>query len=355
MYIEKISTKEQWIEFREQIIAYVKTLDRDLSFQGLNEEIAQLDTKFVEAFICRTDEGEAKGCVAYKDLGQGCCELKRFFVMPDFRRQGAGEALLNVAVNAARAQGFEWMYLDTLKALQSALRLYLRKGFKEIAPYYHNPMSDVVYLGLRLRAQKTETQKVRLGKQLNFCLEADKAKKIVRQTYLSDGSRKENDAEHAWHMTLMALILGEHANDANLDLLRVISLLIIHDLVEIYAGDTYAYDKSALSSQREREVAAANRLFALLPADQGAQMRSLWDEFEAWQTKEACFAHTLDNFQPVMLNAATDGRAWLEHQVRLSQVLGRNRRTAEGSTVLWQYACENFIRPQVSKGHLKED
>lgn len=353
MYLEKISSEKQWLEFRNQIITYVKSLGRDLEFQGLQREIDNLDTEFVEAFLCHDDDGSTRGCVAYKDLGEGCCELKRLYVEPEFRHRGAGKALLNIAINSARAHGFEWMYLDTIRPLQTALKLYLDRGFREIAPYYNNPMNDVIYLGLRLGDNKPETQAQRLKKQIRFCIEIDKEKKIERQTYLSDRSRKENDAEHAWHMAIMALILSEHANAEKIDLLKTVSMLLIHDLVEVYAGDTFAYDAKARASQREREVKAADRLFSILPADQGKKMRDLWDEFEEWQTAEACFAHSLDNFQPAMLNAASDGLAWTEHAVRLSQILERNRRTQDGSSPLWQYSYENFIKPNVEKGHIK--
>ena len=152
----------------------------------------------------------------------------------------------------------------------------------------------------------------------------------------------------------MALLLGEYSN-AEIDLLRVVSMVLIHDLVEIYAGDTFAYDEAGMKTQKARESAAAARLFPILPDDLASRFRGLWDEFESEETAEAKFAHTLDNFQPMMLQAATDGRAWREGGRRLSEVLRRNTRTAEGSEALWDYAKENFIRPQIEKGHLKDD
>lgn len=193
----------------------------------------------------------------------------------------------------------------------------------------------------------------RLDKQIAFCREIDKEKQIGRQTYLADGVRKENDAEHAWHMAVMTLLLSEYANE-EIDVLRTVSMLLIHDLVEIDAGDTYAYDEEAKKSQRERELRAADRLFGILPEDQRDQFRALWDEFEAGETKEARFARTMDNFQPVLLNAASDGKAWEEKGVRLAQVQQRNKNTAKGSEELWKYAMENFIMPNVEKGKLKQ-
>lgn len=148
----------------------------------------------------------------------------------------------------------------------------------------------------------------RLNKQMRFIEEIDKEKLIGRQTYLSDASRKENDAEHAWHMAIMAVLLKEYANE-KIDVLKTMTMLLIHDIVEIDAGDTYAYDEEAKKTQRERELAAADRIFGLLPNDQAEYMRGLWDEFEERRTPEAKFARTLDNVQPVMLNNASCGKS----------------------------------------------
>lgn len=194
----------------------------------------------------------------------------------------------------------------------------------------------------------------RLEKQFDFFREIDKEKFIGRQTYLTDGERKENDAEHAWHMAIMTVLLSEYANE-KIDVLKTVMMLLIHDLVEIDAGDTYAYDEEGKKTQREREEKAAKRIFGLLPEEQGEKLMALWEEFEAYETPEANFAHTMDNIQPVMLNDATDGKAWLEHGVHLSQILGRNKKTAEGSRELWQYAYEKMIAPNAAKGRIIED
>lgn len=194
----------------------------------------------------------------------------------------------------------------------------------------------------------------RLEKQFDFFREIDKEKFIGRQTYLTDGERKENDAEHAWHMAIMTVLLSEYANE-KIDVLKTVMMLLIHDLVEIDAGDTYAYDEEGKKTQREREEKAAKRIFGLLPEEQGEKLMELWEEFEAYETPEANFAHTMDNIQPVMLNDATDGKAWMEHGVHLSQILGRNKKTAEGSRELWQYAYEKMIAPNVAKGRIIED
>lgn len=194
----------------------------------------------------------------------------------------------------------------------------------------------------------------RLEKQFDFFREIDKEKFIGRQTYLTDGERKENDAEHAWHMAIMTVLLAEYANE-KIDVLKTVMMLLIHDLVEIDAGDTYAYDEEGKKTQREREEKAAKRIFGLLPEEQGEKLMALWEEFEAYETPEANFAHTMDNIQPVMLNDATDGKAWLEHGVHLSQIFGRNKKTAEGSRELWQYAYEKMIAPNAAKGRIIED
>ena len=198
----------------------------------------------------------------------------------------------------------------------------------------------------------TEEQIRRLDDQFRFILEIDKEKSIVRQTPISDASRMENDAEHAWHMAVMTLLLSEYAAE-KIDVLRTVSMLLIHDLIEIYAGDTYAFDEEAKAGQAERERAAADRLYALLPEDQGRKMRGLWDEFEAAETPEAKFARAMDNLQPMMLNNATEGVSWVEHGVRLEQILERNRNTHKGSEVLWEYARDHLLMPNVKKGYIR--
>jgi len=190
----------------------------------------------------------------------------------------------------------------------------------------------------------------RLEQQMNFILEVDKLKNIIRQNYLIDGSRKENDADHSWHLALMCAILSEHANE-KIDVIKTMTMVLIHDIVEIDAGDTYAYDASANSSKRERELAAAERIFNLLPKDQAEEMRLLWEEFEERKTPEAKFAVTLDHMQPMLLNAGSDGKSWREHQVTLTQVMKRNETTQEGSETLWEYQY-NIIKQQVEKGNL---
>ena len=193
----------------------------------------------------------------------------------------------------------------------------------------------------------------RLEKQIRFIVEVDKVKNIFRQTYLADGKRKENDAEHAWHMAVMTILLSEYANE-RIDVLKTVTMLLIHDIVEIDAGDTYAYDEEAKKTQKDRERKAAERIYGLLPSDQGERLKALWEEFEACETPEARFARCMDNRQPMMLNAATDGKAWVEHQVELSQILGRNECTHAGSETLWEYARKSWIEPNVESGRIRK-
>lgn len=193
----------------------------------------------------------------------------------------------------------------------------------------------------------------RLDEQFNFIKEIDKEKFIGRQTYLSDGIRKENDSEHAWHLALMCIILSEYANE-EIDVLKTVTMLLIHDIVEIDAGDTYAYDVEGLKTQRDREVKAADRIFSLLPDDQSIKFRELWEEFERNDTPEARFAHTMDNIQPTMLNAVTDGKAWEERGIHIDQILKRNLSTPLGSSILWDYSYNNFIKPNLDSGKIKK-
>ncbi|MCI8390068.1 MAG: HD domain-containing protein [Roseburia sp.] len=191
-----------------------------------------------------------------------------------------------------------------------------------------------------------------LRQQMEFLLEMDRAKQIGRQTYLSDGSRKENDAEHSWHMALMVFLLADYANEP-IDVLKTMKMILLHDVIEIDAGDTYAYDEEGNQTKRARECAAADRIFGLLPKGQGQECRMLWEEFEAMETPEAKFANMLDKIQPLLLNDASGGRSWREHGIKKSQVLARNARVHEGSEELWNYARE-LIEKNVENGNLQD-
>lgn len=191
----------------------------------------------------------------------------------------------------------------------------------------------------------------RITKQLAFALELDKEKNVFRQTHLSGHGRNENDAEHAWHMAVMAYLLKEYANEP-VDIARVMIMCLIHDVVEIDAGDTYAYDAEALATQKAREDAAKERIFALLPEDQQKEFTALFDEFEANETPEAKFAHSMDNFQPLILNNSNGGGDWKEHGVDTATVYGRQSKTKDGSEFLFE-VTDQIIRDNIRKGSLR--
>ena len=193
----------------------------------------------------------------------------------------------------------------------------------------------------------------RLEKQLNFSLEIDKEKNIFRQTHLSDFGRRENDAEHAWHMAVMAYVLREYSNE-KIDISRVMLMCLIHDVVEIDAGDTYAYDEEGLKTQKAREDAAKERIFSLLPPDQKEEFIALFDEFEESETPEARFAHAMDNLQPLLLNNSNNGGDWREHRNTASQIYRRQSRTKLGSESLFEYS-DRIIQENIAKGNLIDD
>ncbi len=195
--------------------------------------------------------------------------------------------------------------------------------------------------------------KQRLLKQMEFIKEADRLKTIYRQTLVSDGSKRENDAEHSWHLALMAMLLQEHAAEP-VDLLRVIKMVLIHDLVEIDAGDTFCYDQSANADKEEREHKAAQRLFAMLPEDQGREMWELWQEFEDRETAEALFAAALDRLQPMLNNAATGGGTWTRHDIASSQVRKRGEPIVQASASLGEY-FESLLEQAMAEGILRSD
>jgi putative hydrolase of HD superfamily len=192
----------------------------------------------------------------------------------------------------------------------------------------------------------------RLKQQLDFLLEIDQLKEVLRQSYICRGLRRENSSEHSWHLAVMALVLAEHAGAA-IDTLRVVKMALVHDLVEIDAGDTFCYDEAGNADKAAREAIAADRIFGLLPDDQGREFRSLWEEFEARATPEARFAAALDRLMPLLHNYASRGKTWQEHDVPAAKVLERNRHIEDGSAQLWALA-ESLIDDAIEKGWLKK-
>lgn len=191
----------------------------------------------------------------------------------------------------------------------------------------------------------------RLERQIAFIIELDKLKQVLRQTRLMDGSRRENDAEHCWHVALMAVVLAEHAG-AGIDVLRVLKMLLIHDVVEIDAGDTFLYAAVDAAAMAARETRAAERIFGLLPPDQAGELRALWEEFEARRSAEAKFARALDRLEPLLQNHRNGGGTWREHGVTVEQVLAKKHIVADGSTALWAFAVE-LIDDSLRRGYLR--
>ena len=190
----------------------------------------------------------------------------------------------------------------------------------------------------------------RLKRQLDFSLEIDKEKNIFRQTHLSGNGRNENDAEHAWHMAIMAYLFREYANE-KVDISRVMLMCLIHDIVEIDAGDTYAYDEAGIETQKAREDAAKERIFSILPEDQKAELTALFDEFEACGTPESRFAHAMDNLQPLILNNSNRGGDWKEHKVRSEQIYHRQEKTKLGSIRLYE-VVDSLIQKNIKEGNI---
>jgi len=193
-------------------------------------------------------------------------------------------------------------------------------------------------------------QNNRLKQQIEFIIEIDKLKQVFRQSILMDGTRRENDAEHSWHLAIMGILLGEYSQE-DLDLWRVVKMLLIHDIVEIDAGDTYCYEGTPYADKLEREKKAADRLFNILPPDQKEDFQRLWEEFEKRSTPEARFAAALDRLQPLLHNYKTKGESWKKHGVTSDQVIERNKSILEASKTLWDFA-ETIINDSIKKGYL---
>ncbi|SDE07275.1 HD domain-containing protein [Sporomusa acidovorans] len=193
----------------------------------------------------------------------------------------------------------------------------------------------------------------RLRQQIDFIVEVDKIKQIYRQNYVIGGERHETDAEHSWHLAVMAVLLAEHVAGHQIDVLKVLKMVLIHDIVEIDAGDTYCFDQQAGLDKNERETKAADRLFGLLPADQAQEFRSLWEEFEHRGSPEACLADALDRLQPLLLHCHTQGKSWKEHGITSAKVYERNQRTGTIAPELGQLVAET-IQTAVAKGYLPE-
>ena len=190
----------------------------------------------------------------------------------------------------------------------------------------------------------------RLLKDIEFIVELDRVKSVLRETSLIDNSRRENDAEHSWHISVMAMLLAEYADD-KIDICKVIKMLLVHDLVEIYAGDTFCYDVEANKDKKERELKAADRIFGMLEEDKGKELRSLWEEFEEMKTKEAIFAASMDRLQPFFNNYYSGGGTWKKFRVSKGEIYARIAPLKKASQELWKFAC-NMIEDAYKKGYI---
>lgn len=191
----------------------------------------------------------------------------------------------------------------------------------------------------------------RLKKQIEFLKEIDKIKQIFRQTLLMDGTRHEDDAEHSWHLAMMAMVLSEYAKE-KVDVSHVIKMVLVHDIVEIDAGDTFVYDEKGYEDKEEREKKAAERIFNILPQDQANEIKALWEEFEERKTPDAKFASALDRMQPIIHNYYTNGHSWREHGVKSHQVLERNKIVGEIAPELWQF-INDILEDSINKGYIE--
>lgn len=193
----------------------------------------------------------------------------------------------------------------------------------------------------------------RLKKQLDFLVEIDKVKNIFRMTYIADGSRRENDAEHSWHLAIMAFLLSDYIKE-DIDVCKVIKMVLIHDLIEIYAGDTFAFDEKANEDKEERELASANKLFSLLPEDQEKEFMTLWNEFEECTTREAEYANMLDRIQPLLLNYVVGGGSWTEHKISSEQIYKRHEITLSKGPQEFKDLVNTIVNECVEKGLLEK-
>ncbi|MFA6857099.1 MAG: GNAT family N-acetyltransferase [Treponema sp.] len=259
---------------------------------------------------------------SFKEYDKENAELKRVFVQKEYQRQGIAKNLVLSLERWAVSCGYSQMILETGEPLTAAMSLYRNLGYSVIPNYgQYRDMKNSICMEKKLYPPAfVSSGDGRLDKQLEFIAEIDKMTHILRHTLHIDGSGRENDAEHSWHLGVMAMLLGEYADDRT-DINRAIKMVLVHDLVEIYAGDTFAYDKAGYTTKVQREKESADRLFSQLPEDQGKAIRSLWEEFDAGQTADARFAACMDRIQPFLHNTLTNGTTWQEGHVRKCDVL----------------------------------
>jgi putative hydrolase of HD superfamily len=278
--------------------------------------------------------------------------LHKLSVIKGFHGHGIGDALMNYAQQKAKKRGYEALRLDC--DIRPKLCAYYEKhGYiKEGEKVFAN---GIYHIALYVKVLQDENLPMteQLKNQLQFLMEADKMKSVYRQTLLIDKSREETDAEHSWHFALMAMTLYPYAADKSVNLDRVIKMALVHDLVEVYAGDTFAYDAVGYEDKEERGKAAADRLFGLLPAEQGNEYRSLWEEFDEMKTPDALYASAIDRLQPFINNIKTHGHTWVQHGVTVDKVYKRMSPVREALPELWSFV-DDAINDALEKGYIKQ-
>lgn len=354
---------EKWDQKAKEIIAILKeVLDKEaVEIEHIGSTaIASIKAKpiidllvgvkDIDAVLLKRYELEEKGIYYHGEDHGGV-----LFVMGDMEKD-TRSCHIHVVPYESEKWKDDLAFRDYLKNNEDAARAY-EKVKEELALKYPKDRSSYTkgkeaIIHQLLVLARGEKMKERLKKQLDFALEIDKEKNIFRQTHLSGHGRNENDAEHAWHMAIMAYLLREYANE-EVDIGKVMLMCLIHDIVEIDAGDTYAYDAEGLKTQKEREDKAKERIFSLLPEDQKKELIALFDEFETYETMEAKYAHAMDNLQPLILNNSNEGGDWKEHGVTASVIRVRQDKTALGSKILHE-ATEEILRENIKKGNLPE-
>ncbi len=274
-------------------------------------------------------------------------QFRKFATVQDKQGQGYGTKLLQHAIAAAQASGATAIWCNARKDKAS---FYQKFGLEKTPVEYER--EGIQYIIMRKQLVDLMVSE-RLEQQIKFIVEVDKIKNIYRKNFVIGSERHETDAEHSWHLAIMAMLLAEHVTGCQVDVLKVIKMVLIHDIVEIDAGDTYCFDQQAGLDKEAREQAAADRLFGLLPADQAQELRSLWDEFEHKASLEAKLADALDRLQPLLLHYNTGGRSWQENGITSDKVRERNKRTKDIAAELGRLV-DQVIQDSIAKGYLKE-
>jgi putative hydrolases of HD superfamily len=321
---------------------FASTLQREEAFDSGVWAARLADDRTATLLAVR--DGGGVGTAAVRIETPEHAQLLGMWVAPEARGLGVGHRLIDAALDVARERGVRTLGLWVTEANEHARALYERAGFRPAGgrqPLPSDPSLREIQLvrdlGDRLadRTPFPYDLDARLREQLTFLVEIDRLKTIVRQSPLAAAERRENDAEHSWHLAMMVIVLAEYS-DEEIDVGHTVQLVLVHDLVEIYAGDTPLYDDAAAVDQRERETEAAGKLFPILPADQAERLRALWDEFEERRTPEARFAKAVDRLQPLLLSWMARGRTWRGWGATADEVRARNSPIGDGSAALWK-------------------